>query len=77
MKKQEEIGPRVLVHGEFERNDMVEYFGQNSTASCSQERLGPVLRHPLRQAPDRLGRRFPRQPDYRGMVRVRQSRPTM
>ncbi|KAA8830709.1 5-methyltetrahydropteroyltriglutamate--homocysteine S-methyltransferase [Bifidobacterium tissieri] len=27
--KQEEIGLDVLVHGEFERNDMVEYFGQN------------------------------------------------
>lgn len=26
---QEEIGFDVLVHGEFERNDMVEYFGQN------------------------------------------------
>ncbi|MDD5018323.1 MAG: 5-methyltetrahydropteroyltriglutamate--homocysteine S-methyltransferase [Eubacteriales bacterium] len=26
---QEEIGLDVLVHGEFERNDMVEYFGQN------------------------------------------------
>ena len=26
---QEEIGLDVLVHGEYERNDMVEYFGQN------------------------------------------------
>ncbi|RBP97994.1 5-methyltetrahydropteroyltriglutamate--homocysteine S-methyltransferase [Bifidobacterium aemilianum] len=26
--KQEELGLDVLVHGEFERNDMVEYFGQ-------------------------------------------------
>ncbi|KFJ03026.1 5-methyltetrahydropteroyltriglutamate--homocysteine S-methyltransferase [Bifidobacterium subtile] len=26
---QEQIGLDVLVHGEFERNDMVEYFGQN------------------------------------------------
>ncbi|MBF0787573.1 MULTISPECIES: 5-methyltetrahydropteroyltriglutamate--homocysteine S-methyltransferase [unclassified Streptococcus] len=26
---QEEVGFDVLVHGEFERNDMVEYFGQN------------------------------------------------
>jgi 5-methyltetrahydropteroyltriglutamate--homocysteine methyltransferase len=25
---QEEIGLEVLVHGEFERNDMVEYFGE-------------------------------------------------
>ena len=29
IRKQEEIGLDVLVHGEFERNDMVEYFGQN------------------------------------------------
>lgn len=29
IKSQEEIGLDVLVHGEFERNDMVEYFGQN------------------------------------------------
>ncbi len=28
VKKQEEIGLDVLVHGEFERNDMVEYFGE-------------------------------------------------
>lgn len=28
MKWQEEIGLDVLVHGEFERNDMVEYFGE-------------------------------------------------
>ena len=26
---QEEIGFDVLVHGEYERNDMVEYFGEN------------------------------------------------
>jgi 5-methyltetrahydropteroyltriglutamate--homocysteine methyltransferase len=28
LKTQEEIGLDVLVHGEFERNDMVEYFGE-------------------------------------------------
>ncbi len=28
VKSQEEIGLDVLVHGEFERNDMVEYFGE-------------------------------------------------
>ena len=28
IKKQEEIGLDVLVHGEAERNDMVEYFGE-------------------------------------------------
>ena len=29
VKEQEEIGLDVLVHGEYERNDMVEYFGEN------------------------------------------------
>ena len=29
IRYQEQIGLDVLVHGEFERNDMVEYFGQN------------------------------------------------
>ena len=29
IRKQEQIGLDVLVHGEFERNDMVEYFGQH------------------------------------------------
>ena len=28
IRKQEEVGLDVLVHGEFERNDMVEYFGE-------------------------------------------------
>lgn len=28
IKKQEEIGLDILVHGEYERNDMVEYFGE-------------------------------------------------
>ncbi|MEK9741924.1 MAG: 5-methyltetrahydropteroyltriglutamate--homocysteine S-methyltransferase [Pelagibacteraceae bacterium] len=28
IKKQEQIGIDVIVHGEFERNDMVEYFGE-------------------------------------------------
>ena len=29
IREQEEIGLDVLVHGEFERNDMVEFFGEN------------------------------------------------
>ncbi len=29
IRQQEEIGLDVLVHGEFERNDMVEFFGEN------------------------------------------------
>ncbi|KAA5861259.1 5-methyltetrahydropteroyltriglutamate--homocysteine S-methyltransferase, partial [Klebsiella pneumoniae] len=28
IRRQEKIGIDVLVHGEFERNDMVEYFGE-------------------------------------------------
>lgn len=31
IRKQEEIGLDVLVHGEFERSDMVEYFGEQMT----------------------------------------------
>jgi 5-methyltetrahydropteroyltriglutamate--homocysteine methyltransferase len=31
IRRQEEIGLDVLVHGEFERNDMVEYFGEHLT----------------------------------------------
>ena len=33
IKIQEEIGLDVLVHGEFERNDMVEFFGENFKVS--------------------------------------------
>ncbi|NDV25324.1 5-methyltetrahydropteroyltriglutamate--homocysteine S-methyltransferase [Desulfovibrio sp. JC010] len=34
IRKQEEIGLDVLVHGEPERNDMVEYFGENFDGYC-------------------------------------------
>lgn len=34
IKFQEEIGLDVLVHGEFERNDMVEYFGEQLEGFC-------------------------------------------
>ena len=71
IRHQEQIGLDVLVHGEFERNDMVEYFGQPQRLPVHQERLGAVLRHALRQASDRVGRRLPRQPDHGGMVRLR------
>lgn len=37
IKLQEEIGLDVLVHGEFERNDMVEYFGENLTGFIQTE----------------------------------------
>ena len=33
---QEEIGIDVLVHGEFERNDMVEYFGEQLKFTFTQ-----------------------------------------
>lgn len=49
---QEEIGPDVLVHGEFERNDMVEYFGEQLHGfAFYRERLGAELWLPLREAP--------------------------
>jgi 5-methyltetrahydropteroyltriglutamate--homocysteine S-methyltransferase len=38
VKLQEEIGLDVLVHGEFERNDMVEYFGENLNGFLFTER---------------------------------------
>lgn len=34
---QEKLGIDVLVHGEFERNDMVEYFGENLSGFCFTE----------------------------------------
>ena len=78
IKKQEEIGLDVLVHGEFERNDMVEYFGQNLngflfTKNAWVQSYGTRCVKP----PIVWGDVFPRQPDYRGMVRVRpvQDRP--
>ncbi len=37
VKKQEEIGLDVLVHGEPERNDMVEYFGELLSGFCFTE----------------------------------------
>lgn len=37
VKKQEELGLDVLVHGEPERNDMVEYFGQRMEGFCFTE----------------------------------------
>ena len=37
---QEEIGLDVLVHGEFERNDMVQYFGEQLPASPSPSTAG-------------------------------------
>ncbi len=38
VKMQEDIGIDVLVHGEFERNDMVEYFGENMSGFLFSEK---------------------------------------
>jgi 5-methyltetrahydropteroyltriglutamate--homocysteine methyltransferase len=38
IKKQEELGLDVLVHGEYERNDMVEFFGENLAGYVFTER---------------------------------------
>ena len=55
MRWQEEIGIDVLVHGEFERNDMVQYFGEQlSGFAFTKRRLGPELRVTLRAAADHL-----------------------
>ena len=40
IKWQEEVGFDVLVHGEFERNDMVEYFGQNLSGYLFSKMVG-------------------------------------
>ena len=56
---QEQLGLDVLVHGEPERNDMVEYFGEQLRGfAFSDARLGAVLRQPLREAADPLRRRL-------------------
>ncbi len=38
IRKQEELGLDVLVHGEYERNDMVEFFGENLEGYVFTER---------------------------------------
>ena len=56
---QERLGLDVLVHGEPERNDMVEYFGEQLDGlRVHAARLGAVIRHALRQAADPLRRRL-------------------
>ncbi len=54
---QEKIGLDVLVHGEFERNDMVQYFGEQLSRLCLHlQRLGAELWLALRAAADPLRR---------------------
>ena len=61
MRWQDEIGIDVPVHGEFERNDMVEYFGEQLNGFAFTERgLGAELWLALRQAADHLRRCLPR-----------------
>ena len=68
-------GLDVLVHGEFERNDMVQYFGEQLSRLCLHEaRLGAVLRLPLRAPADHLRRRLPAGADDGRMVGVMPSR---
>ena len=69
---QEEIGLDVLVHGEFERNDMVKYFGEQlSGFAFTQHGWVQSLRQPLRGAPDHLGRRLAPSADDGAVVRLR------
>ena len=49
----------VLVHGEAERNDMVEFFGEQLKGFVQRRRLGAELRLALRQAAHHLWRREP------------------
>jgi 5-methyltetrahydropteroyltriglutamate--homocysteine methyltransferase len=54
---QEQLGLDVLVHGEPERNDMVQYFAEQLDGFFAPpERLGAVLRNPLRASADPLRR---------------------
>ena len=69
---QEEIGVDVPVHGEFERNDMVKYFGEQLAGyAFTQAWLGAELRQPLRRAADHLGRRLAPGADDGALVRLR------
>ena len=55
---QERLGLDVLVHGEPERNDMVQYFAEQLDGFfATQQRLGAVLRQPLRASADPVRRR--------------------
>ena len=69
---QEELGLDVLVHGEPERNDMVEYFGRQLDGFCfTPKRLGAKLRQPLRETAHHLRRRFSSRGDDRQMDSIR------
>lgn len=61
----------VLVHGEYERNDMVEYFGE-SLGGFLFTKLGWVQSYGTRcdKTTNYLGRCVPRQTDNCGLVRI-------
>ena len=68
IRLQEEIGLDVLVHGEFERTDMVEYFAEQMEGiRVHGERLGAELRHALRAAAGDLRRRLAAAADDRAV----------
>ena len=65
------IGLDVLVHGEFERNDMVEYFGEHLDGfAFTRERLGAELWLALREAAGDLRRCVATGADDGGMVEL-------
>ncbi len=68
---QEEIGLDVLVHGEFERNDMVEYFGEQLRGYLFTEKAW-VQSYGTRcvKPPVIWGGCIPRKADDRGLVSV-------
>ena len=69
---QEEIGIDVLVHGEFERNDMVQYFAEQLDGyAFTSRRVGPELRLPLRPPTDHPRRHLTTGADDRHLVDVR------
>ncbi len=73
VRQQEALGLDVLVHGEAERNDMVEYFGEQLDGfAFTPIRLGAVLRLALREAADHFRRcRPPARPMTVELDRVR------
>ena len=70
---QEEIGLDVLVHGEFERADMVEYFGEQLQGFAQRPTAGCRATGPVRQAADPLRRRLPPAADDGSLEPVRPS----
>ena len=69
VKWQEEIGLDVLVHGEYERNDMVEYFGEGVRwIFVYRKSMGTVLWNALRKTTGHLGRCISQKSDHGRVV---------